>query len=209
MLTDATVQYVQIYFISGDAPKEWGRNSIKDGPSGWSNCFVIRRPGKPTRIFIPYSCEGWEVPDDCYELAKTKNTGNVLEPVWMFGCIVRAFDGRKRNGLTFDADSACDVLRYMGMTPPGNMTPETALPVVAPTRVQDAPSRRDVRAGLRDVASICAGLAITPRQARGYLRNAKVEKPENGWVGDDKWAAMIEKTIKAEMAKEAKKKPKA
>lgn len=200
------IAYKNLYFVNGPTPQGWARNDIKDGPNGWCNAFVIREQGQMTRVFIPYSCEGWEVDDECFELQKVKEPQHEISKTWMFSCIVRAFDGRKRHGLPTDNRSACDVITWLGMTPPGNMRPETALTIATPTITPDKVSLRASRTGLLTINDACAGLAITPRQARGYLRNAGVQKPAPGWVGDQKWIDSITKTIKAEMVKEAKKK---
>lgn len=199
------IEWKHLYFVNGPTPQGWSRNDIKDGPNGWSNAYVIREEGKKTRIFVPYSCEGWEVSDDCYELERTREPKVAVEKFWMLDCIIRAFDGRKRHGLPADARSACDVIRSLGFVPPGNMSQsETPVPASqdAPTRVQTKRAPSD----LTTVGTIAEGLGLPAKQARIYLRALKVEKPEWGWQGDAKWAKGITDILAKAMKDDPKKK---
>lgn len=55
---------------------------------------------------------------------------------------------------------------------------------------------RPSREGLISVQSIAQELGIEAGEARQILRKAKIEKPEAGWAGDEKWANEIRTVIK-------------
>jgi hypothetical protein len=59
-------------------------------------------------------------------------------------------------------------------------------------KVERAPPKPKIdRSQFITVQSIAEELKMDPRDARAALRKAKVEKPINGWLGDEKWASEI------------------
>lgn len=201
------VQYLSIYFVMGDAPAGWTRNAIKDPPSGgWSNAFVITKEGFLPKIFVPYSLQSWPVPKECYELERTREPIKELDKPWMLDCLKRSFATySKIGGHAIDTQAAHDVIVAMGFEemPEEFAQVEEERKVTKKERVKaERTSKPNAREGLTTVAQIAEELKIIPRIARGYLRAAKIEKPEIGWAGDQAWADSIREALKAEMNKE-------
>lgn len=206
------IEYLSIYFILGESPKGWTPNAIKDPPAnGWSNAFVLREEGFLPRIFIPYSLQSWPVAKECYELERTREPIKAPDPVWMQDCMMRAYNSRKgMSGVAeMDLVSAGKIIGALGFEVPVEFQPEGEQATKKERKAREKVSKPNAREGLTSVAQIAEELKIEPRVARGYLRGAKVEKPEVGWAGDAAWAAQIKATIEAEMAKEKKPAPKA
>jgi hypothetical protein len=199
-----TVEYVSIYFVMGETPQGWTRNDIKDPPSnGWSNAFIIRQPGFLPKVFLSYTVQSWVVSPQCYELERFRDPIKPLNPVWMKDSIERAYLSRKGSGVPMDTEAAGLVIQSMGFEIPDMFKPEVAEKPVKEKKVKAKSGVREAREGLISVAQIAEELKILPRVARGYLRAAKIDKPEGvGWAGDAAWADMIREALKAEMSKE-------
>ena len=199
------VEYTSIYFIMGEAPKDWGRNAISDPPSGgWSNAFIIRKVGFQPKIFLPYTVQAWSVPPTCYELERTREPLKPVDPVWMKDCIERNFISRQGLGIPMDKDAAAAVIQSLGFEVPEMFAPEEADKPVKQKREKPKSVVREARAGLISVAQIAEELSILPRVARWYLRDLKVEKPSHGWAGDETWASVIRESLKVAMKVEKK-----
>jgi len=199
-----TIDYVSIYFVMGEAPQGWTRNAIKDPASGgWSNAFIIRREGYMPKIFVPYSLQSWSVPEDCYELERTREPIKELDKPWMLDCLVRNLRTySKISGHTVDVDAAIHLIEAMGFEVPPEFVPQEEEKPVKEKKAKAKSPVREARTGLTSVAQIAEELGIVPRVARGYLRAAKIDKPAVGWAGDQAWADMIREALKAEMSKE-------
>jgi hypothetical protein len=72
----------------------------------------------------------------------------------------------------------------------------TSVEVKAP-RVKKEKVPRASREGLTSVADICEEIGMDPPDARAILRKKKIEKPAQGWVGDENWAREIRKVLEA------------
>jgi hypothetical protein len=70
-----------------------------------------------------------------------------------------------------------------------------------PERTKKERTPRASREGLVTVQMIAEEFGIEPREARGILRKAKVEKPSAGWAGNETWADNIRKIIEKGMKK--------
>lgn len=198
------IEFLSIYFVVGDTPKEWTRNAIKDPPSGgWSNAFVIRNEGFLPKVFIPYTLQSWSVPKECYELERTREVLKPVDGPWMLDCLIRnEVTYGKLPGANLDRAAAAQVIEALGFEVPPQFLPEDAVPTKKERKAKEKQPRVDKREGLVSVATIAQELGIIPRVARGYLRAAKIDKPAVGWAGDQAWADMIREALKAEMSKE-------
>lgn len=203
------VEYVSIYFVTGDAPKEWGRNAIKDpAAGGWSNAFIIRKEGFQPKIFVPYTVQAWSVPPDCYELARVRDVIKPLDSVWMKDCIERNYINRQGLGIPMDKEAAGLVIEALGFELPDMFKTEEAEKPAKERKVKPKSAVREARAGLISIATISDELKLLPRIARGFLRDANIQKPDIGWCGDNDWAetirAVLRKAIEAKSSVEKK-----
>jgi hypothetical protein len=105
------------------------------------------------------------------------------------------FPPHETNKLRQIAMSSTDIEKAREERRPKN--PATGEPL--PPRIKkERGATREMRKGLVTVQQICEELGIDPREARGFFRKRKLEKPAVGWAFDEGRANEIRKMLEKE-----------
>lgn len=193
MIINSEVHYGRIHFINGACPKHYlKRNDIADGPNGYCHAYILNG----TKIFVPATCESWDVTADCYELQKVDDPIDPFDADRLARIIKGSVATRKRYSLDYDIDSANEVLRALGVSPIKGDRPIKATPEVKPDKEKPIKSLKTARVGLKTIKDVEEATGLKGRVIRGILRSAGITKPDIGWAGDEKWYKQILKTVK-------------
>lgn len=210
-MSGGVVTYERVWWVMGPVPAtmrtRWPQDVLDPPSSGWHGVLVYRpnrSDAKFAQVFDPATGWGRDIALESMELNGAKPI-NDWDEGKMLARIMRTCAGNDKLGVGMSYGKANFFLQKMGAPEYARINAATEDEAVKPAKAV-APPKVDPRAGMIQAADIAAKLKIEPRILRDACRKLKIEKPAQGWCGDQKWADGIEKAVTAFLAapKEAK-----
>lgn len=110
------LEWVRVYWVRGGAPKHAEPSFVKDPPcSGWSAAFLMRG-AKRSVLFCPYTLQGYQVPNRCYEMTGHREVDFNEERI--IALMQSNWTEHQSRGNMSDYDTAAVVFKRLGLKEP-------------------------------------------------------------------------------------------
>jgi hypothetical protein len=164
--------------------EEWAPASPTRPPT-----HSIRFDNGPDRLLVVSYCATW---------AAKKAVDTVIgeeEFKWINNRVIEV-----ENGVRIKSDQLEEIMEYEmpARYEEWDFPPHETNKPLPPRIKKERGATREMRKGLVTVQQICEELGIDPREARGFFRKRKLEKPAVGWAFDEGRANEIRKMLEKE-----------